>query len=558
MISLLLLLLPPPLPGGTATAAAVTGGGGGTQQADDTGQPGGAAAAAAVLTSPCSVGAVPNANLSDVQAIVRRLVASLNHTECPEVRVALDGLHALRAAMTFTTADSGTSETPVVWTTSAGSQATISGGRTITGWTRRGTGPIWSAQLPDDVDTPHQLFVAGVRQVRARSPDAGRFFTIESVVGNNTASSSLILGGGSAPSVESTEGVEAVVFASYFAQRYSVGSLRNTSNGGGISLSFPEPILPPKYPIYKAKRGVNHSRAYLENAPEFLDAPGEWVVNVASGTETRTLLYYPPPDIELNDTVAVVSVAPELLQIRGASHLRFEGLRLMHTDHWSDVFPLPHSMGGTTDQAGYLLNSAAVHIIGSDSHDIELVGCTVAHTAGYGVWVHGGASRVQIHSSALYDLGAGGVRFGDGGAGGPALKPGSWGLVLNDSRVEDGGHVTHGAAGVFVHTNAYNSVVSHNLVRRFEWSGISVGQVSSFSNSADPASYNPARCSDGNVSWPTNYSSVVAYNEVADIATGPARLSDNGGIYSPAINTRFVGNYIHGVSCFTFGGRACQ
>ena len=80
-------------------------------------------------------------------------------------------------------------------------------------------------------------------------------------------------------------------------------------------------------------------------------------------------------------------------------------------------------------------------------------------------------------------------------------------------------------------------------------------QVSSFSDAANAASYNPEICSKGRVEWPTNYTSVVAFNEVADIATGPARLSDNGGIYSPAINTVFRHNYVHNVGCFTFGGQ---
>merc|ERR1712096_120689 len=111
-----------------------------------------------------------------------------------------------------------------------------------------------------------------------------------------------------------------------------------------------------------------------------------------------------------------------------------------------------------------------------------------------------------------------------------------------------------GGAGVFVQTNCYSCQVVHNRVSHFQWSGISVGQVSSFSNSSTPSSYNPVVCEKGAVPWPTDYRSAVAYNEVHDIAMGPSRLSDNGGIYSPAINTDILHNYVHDVGCYDFGG----
>ena len=266
------------------------------------------------------------------------------------------------------------------------------------------------------------------------------------------------------------------------------------------------------------------------------------------------MYYYPHAEeaARLPSGIAVASVASGLLQLAGVAHLRFEGIDFLHSDHWTDVFPLKPSLGGTTDQAGYLLDSAAVHI--TDSHDVVISNCSVGHTSGYGVWVHGNSSRVEIQSCEIFDIGAGGVRFGDGGAGGPAGEAQAWNLILNNTRVEDGGHVTHGAAGVFVQTNAYACQVLHNRVQTFQWAGISVGQVSSFSNSSIPSTYDPATCTKGMVAWPTNYTSRVAYNEVTDIATGPSRLSDNGGIYSPAINTEFEHNYVHDIGFYNFGG----
>ena len=417
----------------------------------------------------CTMSAAPGADLAALQHTVRRLVARVHGTaECPEVRVVLHGVHELQSALLFTAADSGTEAMPVVWSGSA--HAVVSGGAVVRGWARAASGPTWSAPLPGGVQ-PHQLWAGGARQTRARAPNAGRFFSIASILGNATLSPGLVLAA-RLPKLASTADVEAVVFSSYFTQRYGVGGLSNESSG--TSLRFPTSIAPPKYATYKPKHGLELSRVYLENAIEFLDSPGEWcVVNSSAG---RRLVYYPPPGMQLDDDSAVVSVADELLHISGASHLRFEALSFAHTDHWSDVFPLATPRGGTTDQAGFELDSAALHIT-DQSHDIALLNCSVAHTAGYGIWVHGGSSRVQVQSCAVRDVGAGGVRFGDGGAGGPAGSAQSWHLVLNNSFIQDGGHVTHAGAGVLVHTNAYACSVTHNLVRAFQWSGISVGQA---------------------------------------------------------------------------------
>ena len=70
--------------------------------------------------------------------------------------------------------DSGTAERPIVYQAYRGEEVTLSGGRLITGW-RKGDGPLWVADLPDvKAGRWHfrQLFVAGERQVRARTPNA--------------------------------------------------------------------------------------------------------------------------------------------------------------------------------------------------------------------------------------------------------------------------------------------------------------------------------------------------------------------------------------------------
>ncbi len=443
----------------------------------------------------------------------------------------------------FTVADSGTASTPVVWRSANGSRATISGGAVVRKWEKlQGKPGVWVAPLPAGVTKAHQLFVGRHRRSRARSPNDGQFFAIEKVMGDANQSDGIVLANGTVPTLTDAMNVEAVVYSTYIAQRYPVASVDGTSR----AVQFSAPVSPPpKYAIYSGKHG-KQSRTYLENSFEFLDAPGEWFAN------SSHVFYYAikGEEAKLENLAAVIPVASELVQIIGVEHLRFDGIDFLFSDHWSDVFPLPPFF--TTDQAGFRLNSSAVHVL--DSHDVHISKCSIAHSSGYSIWVHGSSADVTVQSCHVFDAGAGGVRLGDGSAGGPAGPAQSWRLVVNNSLIEDGGHVTHAGAGVFVQTNCYSCQVLHNHVRGFQWSGISVGQVSSFSDSSRPSTYNPVVCEKGQVSWPTNYRSTVAFNEVSEIAIGPGRLSDNGGIYSPAINTDILHNYVHNVGCYDFGG----
>ena len=199
-----------------------------------------------------------------------------NSSGCSEIRVLLKGMYSIAEPIRLTAADSGTEATPVVWTSAAGGRATVSGGAVVRGWQKlAGKAGVWSAPLPAGVAQPHQLFVGGSRRIRARAPNNGLFFAIEKVMGNANESDGIVLANGTTPPVADPAGVETVVYSTYFAQRYPVASV-----GTDRTVRFPSPVSPPRYAIYSGKHG-KLSRAYLENAFEFLDAPGEWYANAS-------------------------------------------------------------------------------------------------------------------------------------------------------------------------------------------------------------------------------------------------------------------------------------
>jgi hypothetical protein len=131
-------------------------------------------------------------------------------------------------------------------------------------------------------------------------------------------------------------------------------------------------------------------------------------------------------------------------------------------------------------QAGLACTSAAIHITGSTGVAID--NCSITSVGSFAVWAHENSSDVTVTGSVLADLGAGGVRFGDGPGGAGGHPNNDWNLrfAVNNTLVADGGRLVAGAPGLLALGNCYNFSFTHNEVTGFPWSGISAGQVSSY------------------------------------------------------------------------------
>jgi len=89
------------------------------------------------------------------------------------------GRYFLEDALVLTPQDSGTQESPIVYSAYPGERVVVSGGRPITGWKQVGDN-LWSVELPEVKAGKwyfRQLFADGDRKIRARSPNKGFFMT---------------------------------------------------------------------------------------------------------------------------------------------------------------------------------------------------------------------------------------------------------------------------------------------------------------------------------------------------------------------------------------------
>jgi len=246
----------------------------------------------------------------------------------------------------FEPQDSGTEQSPITYLGDPGEKPILSGGRQITDWKQQGD--RWVAHLPDVQAgkwTFAALWVNGERRTRARMPNEGYFYTA----------------GKAPPIAEPATGK--LVSSAHVAFRFKPGDIRpfrNLADAVVVVYQSWEVGHQRIASVDEAKRVVTFRsplpwafdywggkvRYFVENVPEALDAPGEWHLD----RQTGMLSYIPFPGEDLTRATVVAPVPRQLILLNGkpaegqfVSDLRFENLRLVHTD-W-EVPPQGHAAG---------------------------------------------------------------------------------------------------------------------------------------------------------------------------------------------------------------------
>ena len=470
----------------------------------------------------------PFATITGARAAIRKLKAAAPLTGPVQVVVG-EGEYPIAEPIVFTPEDSGTAEAPITYEAAPGESPIIHGGRAVTGW--RQDGKFWVADIPAVKDGSwafSQFFVNGERRTPARTPNATNpagdypepddlFYTVGPVMekdpngGEDTKSTTrFYYKPGDLKAWDSLEDAIVVVYHSWETALLRPKAIDETNH----ILEFTGPT--------NWGFGYWHpdQRYYIEHLFEGLDQPGEWFLNKKEGR----LYYMPMPGEDMKSAKAMAPVAPQLLRIEGkptegqfVEHLAFRGLDFHYTEF--SVKPEGHSDGQAASSV-----PAAIEATGA--RNVTFDQCEIGHLGTYGVWFRNGSQDNTLTRSEVYDLGAGGIRIGEGAS--PATENEAvLRNVIDNNFIHDGGRVFRGAVGAWIGRSSYNTL-SHNEICDFRYTGISVGWSWGYDESS--AHHN-----------------IIEFNHVHNIAKG--QLSDTGGIYTLGVSPGTVirNNIFHDV-----------
>jgi hypothetical protein len=488
----------------------------------------------------------PIRTIEHAQQLVRQLDSNMSGDITVELT---NGTYRLSAPLTLDARDSGSNGHQVVWTAAPGARPVISGGTQITGWQLADASRnIWSAPAPAGLST-RQLYVDGVRAQRA----AGALpVQLTKTATGYTADSDVMAGWrnpgdiefvytGGAPYWSLKTGGE----GAWTEPRCPVASISGTTitmaqpcwnnstmriqrtDGSGRSYNL----------VHNGNLGNGSIPAYVDNAYELLDQPGEWYFDSTS----NTIYYIPRVTENLRNADVEAPVLQKLVDGQDVHDVTFSGIQFSYA-----TWLTPSTGEGFSEvQANYALT-------GPHGFDQEgLCQFVDGGTCPYGNWTKepGNLSfnhdtNIQFADDAFVHLGAAGLDLGDGSQ--HALVRGCVFTDISGNGLEIGGVDTPLPATQVDHTSDVQVLDNHLYSLPVEFHGgvaIDVGYAEHTlisHNQIDHTAYTAISLGWGG--WPDkiqveatpNYSN---NNTVSDnvITDAMQLLADGGAIYTQGI-----------------------
>ena len=440
--------------------------------------------------------------------------------------------------------DSGSQETPVLYTVYPGEKAILSGGRPVKGWKKKKDN-LWTVDLPKVKDGSwffRQLFADGKRLRRARTPNLG-FFTTNGPLPRGGALS------GSPPECGFTffpEDIEdwaqvreadIIVFNRLDCLWRTVRSIDFDKFEVRLNASNSR----------SAEHFAKRVRYRIENVPEALDEAGEWYLD----RKTGRLSYLARMGEDPSTMRFVAPVLDKILEIKGdpeigsfIEHVVFSGLSFRHTrspmgpSPEADGFPrgdAPRLAGGSSwnvpDFGDFLVPPHCGQAVEfGDARNCVLKDCEIALTGNSALRILERCRDNRVEGCRIENIGGGGVLIGLTIAGNvtakiPPSDAPSHNIVENNL-ITNCGRIHPTTPAVWIAQSSHNRVV-HNEISDIGGAGVHLGW-----NWEDYDNY-----TDNNL---------VAYNDIHDVMRD---LTNSAAIYTigPLTDVVLLENHIHDV-----------
>ena len=465
--------------------------------------------------------AAPFRTIARAQEAVRESNANMASDIVVNLRA---GTYRLDAPLVFAPRDGGNNGRQVVYRSYGNEKAIISGGRPITGWQARKDN-VWEAPAGDG--TFRQLFVNGRPAIRARTPNQGSYYRLQNWDSTHKA---VDVRAADVAGLAKDSPFEFVALIDWGQQRYRVASA--ATDGGTAKLQFKQPDGDRAFALQWPMR-LSGDPYFLEDSSAFLDAPGEWFLDIAA----KKVLLIPPAGVDMARVEVTAPSLEDLIVVDGASRLAFEGILFEHTTwlgpddggfiNWqSSVFK------AATDgpqYKGMTVMPSAVRLVGATECRFDR--CTFRNLGGGGIWLKSKTAHNTINACTFHEISGCAVTVGDVVFSEGTTDPGEAEAPRNDRITNN--IVTRvaadytGCAGIFA-TWCQGTVIEHNEVFDLPYTGISLGW-----------GWTPK---DGSLK-----NNIVRYNHVHHVMQ---LQSDGAGIYilSRQEGTQVVENYVHDIT----------
>ncbi|MGC9327688.1 MAG: right-handed parallel beta-helix repeat-containing protein, partial [Candidatus Hinthialibacter sp.] len=429
-----------------------------------------------------------------------------------------EGIYFLKDPLVFTEEDSGTPDQPILYAAYPGEKPVISGGRLIQTPIVKVQEGLVKTTLPSVTRGDwyfYQLFINGERRTRARTPNVG-YYQMDGQMTLEGPAHFRFHEGDIKKEWAGRGDVDVIGLAKWAEIRMPIVEVDEEEQTATLTKQVP----PSNW------RGADHPRYWIENAPEALDWPGEWRLDMQTGL--LSVLLKTGDNVENLQIIAprletLVRIQGDPANDRFVRSLIFQGLTFCHTT-------APKLQEGYPDtQAAYDI-SAAFTADGAQKCRIEQ--CRFVQIGNYAAAFAQGCSENQIIGCEMADLGAGGVKIGE-----PQMRQGALRTYSNqvtDNHIHHTGVIYPAAVGVWVGQSDHNWI-AYNHIHHTYYTGLSIGWT---------WGYRPTGA----------HHNVIEFNHVHHIGQGV--LSDMGGIYTLGTQpgTEIRNNLFHHIDSYSYGG----
>ena len=307
--------------------------------------------------------------------------------------------------------------------------------------------------------------------------------------------------------------------------------------------------IPATYFICRLEGEPFYPNLWVQNAIDYLDEPGEWVINSVEGK-----IYYWPKG---GDPSGVnYPVLQELIRVEGNEkdgsiqrNIVFRGITFAHADRdtWDD-----DAIGLQHDWALYNESDALLRFVDAEGCIVD--NCTFTTSGGGGVRFDLYSQNNKVINCEFNNLGGTAILFAGYG---PGLKNVNRNNEIINNEIHDCGQVYLHSPGIFIWQSGGNRI-AHNLIYNFPYNGLVIsGPRPKFFNKRmgnrreltgtmhfdETGEY---EVEDWDKLFPYLFTSenIIEYNELHDVVL---KLDDGNAIYlsGTGLNNIVRRNYVH-------------